>query len=213
MCLGETKRIAIMSRLAEIGVLAQIHPGLTWHPQSHDYFYQADRVLADPLWIDALGDDSPIFVYFALLILPLSSTIQGEVMSRLKVRRTTRDDIESAQSLLAIVSNLSENVLPSQVVFALRFYSQRVQLVAAAAVGLDSEAGQSIDRYRREWRHVKTSLNGNDLLNMGLKRGPQVGIILDNLLSARLDGKLVDEPGEREFVQALIKSGEIILEE
>jgi tRNA nucleotidyltransferase (CCA-adding enzyme) len=212
MCLREGKRIAIMARLAEMGVLAQIHPGLTWHPQTADYFHQADQVLVDPLWAEALGGDSPVFVYFALMLLQLPATIQGEVMSRLKVRKSTREDLLSSQSLLSEVSTLQGNVLPSQVVFLLRFYSQRVQLVALAMVGLDSDIGQYIDRYHREWRHISSSLNGNDLLAMGLKRGPRVGIILDQLLAARLDGEILGESGERKLANAMINSGQLDLE-
>jgi tRNA nucleotidyltransferase (CCA-adding enzyme) len=212
MCLRESKRIAIMSRLAEMGVLAQLHPGLTWHPQTADYYYQLEQILGDPLWAEALGDASPVFAYFALLLLPLSATVQGEVMSRLKVRKLTREDILSVQSLLSEVSTLPGNALPSQVVFVLRSYSQRVQLVALATVGPESDTGQHIDRYHREWRHVSSALNGNDLLAMGLKRGPQIGTILDQLLVARLDGEVLDESGERKLVQAMMHSGQLDLE-
>jgi tRNA nucleotidyltransferase (CCA-adding enzyme) len=91
-------------------------------------------------------------------------------------------------------------------VFTLREYQSRVLLVALAAVGPDSEIGLNIDSYQRDWRDVRTSLNGNDLLDMGLKAGPQIGELLDRLLAARLNGEIHDEEGERELLKTLVET-------
>ena len=45
-------------------------------------------------------------------------------------------------------------------------------------------------------RHIKSPLNGNDLKQLGYKQGRQYKQILDELLTARLDGKIGDSPGE-----------------
>lgn len=211
MCLRESKRISIMARLAELGILAQIHPGLTWYSQTADYYSRAEQIMDELLWAEIVEEDSSVFVYFALLLLPLLATIQNEVMSRLKVRKLTRDDIHSVHALLADVSLLPANALASQAVFVLRSYPARVQLVALTAVGPETDTGNLIVRYRREWRHVRSSLNGNDLLDMGLKRGPQIGKALDLLLTARLDNDIPDEQGERRIVQEMIDSGQLQL--
>jgi tRNA nucleotidyltransferase (CCA-adding enzyme) len=206
MCLREENRIAIMARLAEFGLLAQVHPGLTWRAQSAETFLQADQVLQDPMWANVLDGASPTFVYFALLILPLSATVQQEVMARLKVRKTTRDDVLATRSLLHELSSLPIDAQPSEVVFSLRTYPSRVLLVTLAALGPDSSLGKKIDHYEREWRNVHPVLNGNDLLELGLKAGPQIGALLDRLLAARLDGEIQDSVGERELLDYLIKS-------
>ena len=57
-----------------------------------------------------------------------------------------------------------------------------------------------LDRYMAEWRHVRPTLTGDDLRALGLPPGPVYTRILDTLLSARLDGKVRDEVGEREIV-------------
>jgi tRNA nucleotidyltransferase (CCA-adding enzyme) len=206
MCLREPQRIAIMARLAEMGALAQIHPGLTWQTQIAQTYGQAEDVLEDPLWSGILADESPAFVYFALLLLPVPPIVQDEVMTRLKVRKSTREDVYSTRSLLEELSSLPKDAKASQVVFTLREYQSRVLLVALAAVGPDSEIGLNIDSYQRDWRDVRTSLNGNDLLDMGLKAGPQIGELLDRLLAARLNGEIHDEEGERELLKKLIET-------
>lgn len=206
MCLREPQPISTMARLAEIGALAQIHPGLTWQMQTAQTFKQAEEVLEDPVWSSVLADESPAFVYFALLLLPMPPIVQDEVMARLKVRKATRDDVFSNRGLLEELSNLPDKAKPSQVVFALRNYQSRVLLVALAAVGLDSEVGQKIDNYQRKWREVRTSLNGNDLLDIGLRAGPQIGVLLDRLLAARLDGEIYDDEGEQKLLKNLVEA-------
>lgn len=206
MCLREPQRISIMARLAEIGALAQIHPGLSWQMQIAQTYKQAEVVLKDPLWFGILADESPAFLYFALLLLPVPPIVQDEVMARLKVRKSTREDVYSTRSLLEELSSLPKDAKPSQVVFILREYQSRVLLVALAAVGPDSEVGLKIDSYQRDWRDIRTSINGNDLLDMGLKAGPQIGELLDRLLAARLDGEIRDEEGEKELLKSLIES-------
>ena len=208
MCLREAKRASIMRRLAEFGVLAQIHPSLSWPKQAEEYFRCADEALADPLWEGVLGDESPAFVYFALVLLPLTETAQREIMSRLKVRRTTRDDVVVVSDLLAALAQVAPDAGPSRVVSVLRAYPSRALLVAAAALGSDSPMGRMIGRYQGEWRKVRTELNGNDLLEMGLEPGPQIGRLLDRALAAKLDGEVVDRAGERALIERLIEEEE-----
>ena len=62
-----------------------------------------------------------------------------------------------------------------------------------------------LDHYYGEWRFVKTDLTGDDLQAMGLDPGPQFAYLLDQLLSARLDGLISDESGERELLDELLR--------
>jgi tRNA nucleotidyltransferase (CCA-adding enzyme) len=204
MCLREEKRIQMMARLAEFGVLAQIHPGLTWHNKTAELFYSADVVLNDNLFVEELGEVSCVFVYFAALILPLVATVQEEVMARLKVRTSTRDDVFAAHRLLQELAQQKSQAQPSDVYKTLQPYRERVLALALVVVGIDSESGGQINSYLKEWRHVRPSLNGNDLLNMGLKAGPEIGLLLEKLLDARLDGKLSDRAAELLMVGDLL---------
>lgn len=204
MCLGEDKKIQIMARLAEFGVLAQIHPGLTWHSATADLFISADEVLNDSLINAELGMVSSVFVYFAVLVLPLVATVQEEVMTRLRVRRTTRDDVVATRKLLHDLAQLKSHLQRSIVYKTLQPYRERVLLLALVVVGKDSKPGGQICRYLKEWRHVRPSLNGNDLLDLGLKAGPEIGLLLERLLDGRLDGELSDRAEE------LLMVGEIL---
>jgi tRNA nucleotidyltransferase (CCA-adding enzyme) len=98
------------------------------------------------------------------------------------------------------MESLPPNARPSQVVAALRPFPDRVLLVALIAAGVDSVPGRQIKQYQRQWRTVRSALNGTDLLTMGMQAGPKVGRLLDRLLAARLDGLVFDEAGERSLL-------------
>ena len=55
---------------------------------------------------------------------------------------------------------------------------------------------------------MKTAVSGDDLRKMGLKPGPAYGIILDQLLAARLDGEISSEEEEQTLLKQILASDE-----
>jgi tRNA nucleotidyltransferase (CCA-adding enzyme) len=204
LCLEEPKRAGMMARLAEIGVLKRIHPEFDWQSATAVKLADAETVLEDPLWQDGLGGESAAFIYFALMLLPLAIPVRQEVMHRLKVRKSTRDDVEAVKTLLEQLAELEPEARPSDVVKLLRPYAVRVLVVAIAQIGPDTGVGQWIGHYQRQWRNVRSALNGDDLLAMGLEAGPKVGWLLDQILAARLDGTVQDLAGEKALLGELL---------
>lgn len=204
LCLEEPKRAEMLARLDEIGVLTRVHPEFRWQPTTALKLAYASELRMEPVWREVLGNDSAAFVYFALVLLPLQVHVREEVMHRLRVRKSTRDDVHAVQMLLDELAPLDPHVKPSMVVRLLRPYAPRVLLVAASQLGPDSRIGRRITQYQLEWRDVKTELNGNDLLAMGLEAGPRIGQLLDRLLAARLDGEVDDLAGERALLEELL---------
>jgi tRNA nucleotidyltransferase (CCA-adding enzyme) len=203
LALRESQPTAVLQRLAELKVMAQIHPDLLWLDSAAEAIERAQQLLEEPQWHKTLQGETPAFIYFALWLLPLSLPVQTAVMDRLKVRKTTREDLIAVNRLLAELGQLPAGAPPSRIVQLLQAYPLRGLLVARAAVVNPDIVGQ-IERYFREWRHIRSALDGNDLLALGLKPGPQIGRLLARLLAARLDGEVADEAGERRLLQALI---------
>ena len=77
-------------------------------------------------------------------------------------------------------------------------------LLAALAAG----AGW-VERYVREWRHVRLEIGGEDLIEAGHRPGPAIGAGLDGALTLKLDGEL-DGGREAELAAALRIAGEPI---
>jgi tRNA nucleotidyltransferase (CCA-adding enzyme) len=204
LALHEAEPVPVMARLANIGVMAQLHPDLVWSETAVLAYRRLPALLDDPVWAELLGDDSPIFVYFALWLLPLDRSVRRDVMRRLKVRQTTRRDADDSAKLVKLLHDLPANVLPSQVTKVCRPFAPRTLLTARAYL-TDEAAIERLTQFVTEWRHVKTILTGDDLRQMGLKPGPAYGRLLDALLTARLDGQIESEADERAFMAERIR--------
>lgn len=195
LALREPAPAAVLARLDEAGVMAQIHPALHWSPEMTAAFDQVDVVLEEAVWQGERPYRWREFLYFAQWLMPLTPGEKEAVMARLRVRKATREDITSLTQCLAAVDGLPDEPNPSQIEKVLRPYHPRV-LLAAYITG-----AAWVKPYYAEWRDVKTAVTGDDLRALGLKPGPAYGIILDQLLAARLDGQISSEAEE----QALLK--------
>lgn len=206
LALRESAPGPILARLAELKVLAEIHPGLGWDQESAARFAYLRRLLEDPLWHEALQGESPASVYFALWLAPLPAAVREAIMNRLKVRRSTRDEVGGLVTVQERLAALPEDPAASEVERALRsFASHRRILLAARAALAGSPAGELVERYQREWRHIETTLDGNDLREMGLRPGPLYAVLLDRLLAARLDGEVASKAEERALLEQLLE--------
>ncbi len=193
----------VMRRLAELNVLAHLHPALTWADEDAVAFGRLRPLLTDPLWQKFQEDETPAFLYFALWATPLTEPIQTELMDRLRVRKMTRLDVQACTQAWAALAQLPPDARPSQVEKALRPYRPRVLLVVRALL-TDERLIDLLERYVREWRGVRTAVTGHDLRALGLKPGPRFGAILDELLAARLDGRVADAADEQALLAKLI---------
>lgn len=67
---------------------------------------------------------------------------------------------------------------------------------------LADEGGRAVlDWFAREGGHVRPALGGDDLVALGVERGPRISRLLGALRDARLDGMLPDRDSEVEFVR------------
>lgn len=204
LALEEIDPVPVMERLAELGVMAQIHPGLLWQEPVAQQFRRLQNELAgriDALKDKALTNKRLTFYYFALWLLPLPGKVQEEVMERLKVRKTTQEDMRALVDLLHKLAGLTADARPSEIYEVLQPHRERVLLAALIVVGPDSVPGELVEQYLEKWQHVQPSLNGNDLMAMGIPQGPEIGRLLAQLLAARLDGEVTTEEEERIFIE------------
>ena len=67
--------------------------------------------------------------------------------------------------------------------------------------------GRWIREYLARYRYIKPDLTGNDLIAVGVKQGPELGLMLNELRDARLDGKVTSAEEELEFVRLRVRDG------
>lgn len=199
----ESEPTLVMQRLSELDVIVHIQDGLAWTDESQRYYAQVPRFVSDPIWKDAIQEDSQEFLYFALWVVPLSTGVQKKTVKRLRGRKTTRDDVLAVGELLEMLRQLPEKPKPSQVARICRPYRDRV-LLAARIVLYDDLLGVQLDRFFKELRFVKTALSGDDLQAMNLKPGPSYAVYLGTLLDAKIDGLVNDEDDERKLLAKIM---------
>jgi tRNA nucleotidyltransferase (CCA-adding enzyme) len=81
---------------------------------------------------------------------------------------------------------------------------------ALAALRLmdDTRVQERLEWYVREGRAIAPELGGDDVIALGVPRGPAVSDVLDALRDGRLDGRLVDRQAEIRYVRSLKLSDE-----
>ena len=134
-----------------------------------------------------------------VLVAHLEPKYQAKVAKNLQL---ADDSISRFNKLFAaqteIITSLPNCELPSQIVHLLRKYDLATLILIAL---------QSPRKIRRKIRHFLTNLakiqpllNGNDLKELGYKPNPLYKQILDDLLTATLDGTIKDKSEAREFL-------------
>ncbi|MCB8958922.1 MAG: CBS domain-containing protein [Ardenticatenales bacterium] len=210
LALNEPEVAAVLRRLDELGVLRHLHPDLHWDERLALGFRQVTAYLEAPYWDAPIGPNDGLVMRFILWLLPLPAAGQRRIMSWLRVRRTTREDVLGAGRLWRRLGELPPEPRPSEVSALLAPLTGRFRLLAAchihAAINDQPVLAALIDRYQTEWVDVHTELDGRALQALGVPRGPQIGDLLAALLAARLDGEIADEAGERAFVTGWLAS-------
>lgn len=124
-------------------------------------------------------------VALAAATLGLDSGARTELLDRLAFPAAQRDVILAAAGRApALAQALAGATAPSRIAAAIR--RAPVELVAlAGALGAEPQARRWLD----ELRHVRLEIDGQDLLDAGVERGPEVGAGLARALAAKLDGR------------------------
>lgn len=103
-----------------------------------------------------------------------------------------------AKAEAEVMASLPTCQYPSQIVHLLRRYD--MPMLILIAVRSPRLIRRHIWQYATIWTQVSAPLNGNDLKNMGYKPGPLYRQMLDELLTATLDGKVSGRVSAQEFI-------------
>ena len=187
----------MLLRAVEIGVLPAVHPALVGGQE-------LNRLAAEkPSATERLG----AMDYVAALAVSLSAADGDGVIRQLNFpaawARLVRDTI-ALKELDSAISGPS--VKPSAVCRALEGLGLDA-IAATARISADQQSAGRLRRYLTEWRLIESILTGDDLLAMGVLRGPSIGQVLRELVSAKQDGLLGSEEEERALVNQIISRG------
>jgi tRNA nucleotidyltransferase (CCA-adding enzyme) len=178
-----------------LGMLRATDAALSWDTERSDALaYEGGRAI-------------PLVPYgFALLAARADSDGARSIVARLRLKRDQTAAVVGMAALREVSATLRRaNAKPSGIVVLLDRYPP-ASIAAFAATAEDSIARQLALRYLEDWRQVKPMLRGDDVIALGVPRGPQVERALQLIRAARLDGIASDEGDERGLAARFAKS-------
>ena len=193
---GEELPEKVFARAGELGVLQYLHPRLNidgWLPA---WFDEARRI--------SLPQKPPIGIYLALLTFNLDIEAVEQLIDYLKLDKILSRILRESQKIRALHEELSEEIMqPSAIYLHLHGYSEEAITTNLIASG-SAEVRRNIQLYLDDLRYVKTSLNGDDLIALGIKEGPGIKLLLGFLLDARLDGEVATREDEERLLRNIL---------
>ena len=181
-------------RLDELGVLARISPPLKGNGWIARKFDQA-RLLNKPGQLPSL--------YFCLLVHPLSQEEVEQLIHHLNIPGKLSQALRDTLHLKAKLPSLDKSSLrPSEIYYFLHEYEPLA--IQANAIASESVTIRGhLQLFQRKLRYVKTLLKGEELRELGVSTGPELGRILRALHRAKLDGEVNTKEDEGKLVPLL----------
>jgi len=182
-----------------------IHPRLALPEGDRSFLRRLARHLA---WFLRVFPGEPVSswrVYFGGLIYRLPPPGLAATAKKFNLSRRFAEQLRSARDDEAsIIKELSAKIqpAPSRIVALLRGRSPEVLLIMLARGGPESE--ERFRRFLTEYRRVRPEVSGRDLEELGLPPGPAYRQVLEELLFARLDGRIQTRGEELALARRLI---------
>ncbi len=193
----EDQPVPPLQRLASLGVLAAIHLSLAGEQVGHHLAAVADPDLGQEHQANPL-------VYLSALAYPLSTDQAEAVIHRLNMPAHWAQVVRDTVNLRRLESTLAgQSLTPASLANLLDGFCPEA-LWAVSRLAGSPAAPQRLSYYLNELRGAAPTLNGSDLLAMGVPQGPLVGRLLQELRDAKLDGRVSTERQERCLVQAAL---------
>ena len=206
LILVEKQVVSMMSRLADLGLMEQIHPALRWNDDLASQFMELFD-LPLPGRYDFSGHPSEmqqkIQVAYILWLLPVFSDNLQEVIQRLRLKNNLSHMILQAHKA-NIELDRRKKEPDNRLIAAL----QGCPPVVLYALWLHNKLLHQrniIEKYAVQWRHVKPHTDGKKLMKLGVPASPRIGEILDELRAAWIDGRVNSEAEEEALLQHILQ--------
>ena len=183
-----------MRHLSNWGVLAAIHTSLHFRRGPWCRFNAE---------VEGMSPNRKISLGYAILSCDISEGDVTGLVRRLNPGSSAGRSMQEASLLGRIAANDVKDYSNSDLARVLDPLSGPAVLGVALAGG--GELGCRFSEYLSCHRDLSLHLTGDDLIAMGVPRGPSVGSILQRLRNAWLDGEVCSSSDERSLAERLVK--------
>ena len=193
----EEQAVPTLKIAQEIGVLAAIHPSLAI----------GDRALARLEKAPPEPGGQTDLLFLSVLAFPVQPGDRPGLIARLNMDAGWARAVRDTGALRDSLDQLSADGLASS---ALHRLLNGLDLAAVRGCALatdDARVAQRLELYDEDLRHRRLALRGDDLMALGVPEGPEVGELLDSLMTASLDGLVSTRDDEVRFVVGRLERG------
>ena len=176
---GRGRHLATMERLDAWGTLAAIHPAFRLTPDAARALHRRGPVPPERL--------------AALLLAPLAR--RDAILERLAAPGAARTTVQDTARLLALTETTPEALAP------LEGISDEARL---AARWLAPDHQPPLQTALARWERTRPPLDADDLMRLGVPRGPALGLALRGLRRARYLGTLSTQAAARQQVRRVL---------
>ena len=212
--LGEEFRIifhesnvpALLTMARDLGVMKSILGSGEWPPELDAQLLAAARVQ----WAreQNLAETEKLVSYPFLLLNSNPQVQRAAAAQRLGLTPKEEKTIQMiSQEIEPVSQELKRDLPPSEIYNLLRPLPVAALLALLAVNSGEAALRSRIMLYLERLAVVEISIDGHDLLSMGVQPGPEVGRILREVRMARLDGEVATREQELALAASLLKGG------
>ncbi|GAB7026201.1 A-adding tRNA nucleotidyltransferase [Geotalea toluenoxydans] len=209
--LRENEPLKAIERMASFGLLRFIHPELELTIGTRNMLEEARRIIS---WFDLLFLNRAYerwAVYFLALCESLTHDQLWGACTRLAVSEHYREKLfetrrQGEEALVTIEKKIARTgaIEKSEVYFLLKDLPVEVLLYLMAKTGSE-EVKKWLSLYFTQLQNVRCFITGHDLKRLQVPPGPLYKDLLDLVLKARLDGRVISREDELELVRHKLK--------
>lgn len=206
LILEEESPAFAIKRMKDFNLLTILHPKIKYDKEMEALFEEIHHVIS---WFDLLFLKEKYnrwIIYFWGLLDSLKREEIEEVCKRLdmsdKIRKKVIEErYQADQTLMKIFSwiNCGKTPKRSEIYEILSPLSTETILFMMAKTS-QKETRRIISLYFTQLKDIKPLLKGSDLIQIGIKPGPLIKKVLNQLLEARLDEKVITREDEIEYI-------------
>ena len=194
------------SRIVQLGFASQIHDALIWNEQIEQDCIRFRETVPGKFWQTLSGLDFDMVEADGAFWTWLSSfpvNIITQTAERLLLPKKEQHCIEGLSILRTELPNMIRNA-PSEITYFLeKLPSESLYCYALFCTEPELDI---LKKFVNTWHRIQPSVTGNDLLDMGVRPGPEMKHLLTMLRSACIDTDIQPEE-EIEWVEMFLKKG------
>ncbi|MBP3730352.1 MAG: CBS domain-containing protein [Mailhella sp.] len=193
-------------RLDELGIIGKIHPLLAMDDDKRD---MADRIRRVLEWYMRMYlPEKPDMLMLMLIALcrksaapELAGVLNRLQFSQKRIRFTmqVRSVIMSVRQAMSKWEKSNGSLRDLHRILGRAPLESMLYLLARED---QTDQHEKLTRYIYLGREMKTDINGEDLIALGIPKGPQIGRILDEILGAKMDDPGLDKARQLEMARA-----------